>query len=76
MSEIHQHFVHGMSIATDPAGLVCSMYYVVCSIRDGKTYGCTSNACVKFCLARVKSVPHFTVFCRKSKECFNFGLLL
>ena len=40
-----------------------------------KTYKRASNACVNFFLARVKSVPNFTVFCR-SKECCNCALLL
>ena len=35
-----------------------------------------SNACVNNFLAEVKSVPNFTVFCRKSEKCRNFSLLL
>ena len=44
-------------------------------IRDGKTYKRAGNACVIFFLARVKSVPNFTVFCWKSEECRNYALL-
>ena len=29
----------------------------------GKTYNCASNACVNFVLARLKSVPNFTLSC-------------
>ena len=34
-------------------------------LRDGKTYERASNARVNFFLARVKTVPNFTLFCRK-----------
>ena len=43
--------------------------------RDGKTYKRASNACVNFFLGRVKYVPNFTLFCRKSELCRNFALL-
>ena len=39
-------------------------------LRDGKTYEGASNACVNLFLARVKSVPNFTVFCWESEEYF------
>ena len=42
--------------------------------RDGKTYKRTNNVCVNFFLARVKSVPNFTLFCRKSELCRDFAL--
>ena len=37
-------------------------------VRDVKTYERASNARVNFFLAWVKSVPNFTVFCRKCEE--------
>ena len=42
--------------------------------RDGKSYEHASNACVNFFLSRVKSVPNFTLFCRKNEVFRNFAL--
>ena len=39
---------------------------------DGKTYEHASNAFVNFHLAWVKSVPNFTLFCRKNELCRHF----
>ena len=41
--------------------------------RNGKTYERASNACVKNFLAWIKSVPNFTMFCRKNELCRNFA---
>ena len=38
-------------------------------VRHGKTYKHASNACVKLFLARVKSVPNFTLYCHKIDLC-------
>ena len=43
--------------------------------RDGKMFPRASNAGVNFLLARVKFVPNFTLFCRKSELCHDFALL-
>ena len=61
-------------------GSVCYQWYYLCSwiwnLGDGKTFKRASNACVNFFLARVKSVPNFTVFCCKSEGCRNFAFFL
>ena len=44
------------------------------SNRDGRKYERASNVCVKFFLARVKSVPNFTLFCCKNELCCDFVL--
>ena len=38
-----------------------------------KTYERASNAHVNFFLAHVKSVPNFTLFCRKNELCCDFA---
>ena len=41
---------------------------------DREMYEGASNACVIFFLARVKSVPNFTLFRCEDELCRNFGL--
>ena len=43
-------------------------------VRDRKTFQRASNAGAFFFLARVKFVPNFTLFCRKSELGCNFAL--
>ena len=44
--------------------------------RDGKTYQHGNNVGVIFVLARVKSVPNFTLFCCENELCRNFAIFV
>ena len=39
--------------------------------RDAKMYELVNNVCAHFFLARVKSVPNFTLFCCNNELCCN-----
>ena len=61
------------SICNISPGSGCLCVFIFLLARDWKIYGSASNACVNFLLARVNSLPNFTLF-HKNELCRNFAL--